>query len=399
MNILFLAPQPVYQDRGSPIAIKMVLEVMSRRGDAVDVITYHEGRDFQLEHVRVHRIPHVPFVRNIRPGFSWKKLVCDIFLFFKTLSFVARRRYQVVYAVEEAAFIALFLKLFLRIPYVYDMDSSLAQQMVEKYPWLGFLSAILRYFEGVAIRHAKAVIIVCDALEDIVRKQHPQKIVILRDVPLLQRANGAIHDNLCQKFSVSNLLAMYVGNLEVYQGIDLLLESFALASKAEIDLTLVVVGGEGGDIQKYQKKAAQLGIQNRVHFLGQKPIEQLSDYLSQADILLSPRIKGHNTPMKIYSYLDSGKPVLATDLWTHTQVLDHSVAVLTLPLPEKYAQGLIRLAQDADLRKRLGDAGKKLIAEKYNYTVFLETLTECLDWLSNEVAPAEQVVIGESVGP
>ena len=44
--------------------------------------------------------------------------------------------------------------------------------------------------------------------------------------------------------------------------------------------------------------------------------------LLAADVLVSPRLKGLNTPMKIYSYLDSGSAVLATRLRTHTQVLD-----------------------------------------------------------------------------
>ena len=54
--------------------------------------------------------------------------------------------------------------------------------------------------------------------------------------------------------------------------------------------------------------------------------------MSQAcDILVSPRIRGTNTPLKIYSYLRSGKPIVATDLLTHTQVLSPDVARLVAP--------------------------------------------------------------------
>ena len=62
-----------------------------------------------------------------------------------------------------------------------------------------------------------------------------------------------MQENLRVKLEISGLLLMYVGNLQVYQGIDLLLESFALVLKlAEVDL--VIIGGENSDIQKYQKK-------------------------------------------------------------------------------------------------------------------------------------------------
>ena len=47
MQVLVLAPQPFYQDRGTPIAVNMVLQALSERGAHVDLVTYHEGRDIQ----------------------------------------------------------------------------------------------------------------------------------------------------------------------------------------------------------------------------------------------------------------------------------------------------------------------------------------------------------------
>ena len=89
MRILLLAPQPFYEDRGTPIAVALVLKVLSERGARVDVVTYHEGRDVDLAHVALHRIPRLPFVRGIRPGLSWKKLVCDVFVLLAALWFGA----------------------------------------------------------------------------------------------------------------------------------------------------------------------------------------------------------------------------------------------------------------------------------------------------------------------
>jgi glycosyltransferase involved in cell wall biosynthesis len=48
-----------------------------------------------------------------------------------------------------------------------------------------------------------------------------------------------------------------------------------------------------------------------VHFVGQRPPEEMPPYMELADILLSPRNKGTNTPLKLYTYLRSGKPLLA----------------------------------------------------------------------------------------
>ena len=48
-------------------------------------------------------------------------------------------------------------------------------------------------------------------------------------------------------------------------------------------------------------------------------------------------ITGTNTPLKIYSYLRSGKPIVATNLLTHTQVLTPDIAKLVEPKPGPFA--------------------------------------------------------------
>jgi glycosyltransferase involved in cell wall biosynthesis len=65
--------------------------------------------------------------------------------------------------------------------------------------------------------------------------------------------------------------------------------------------------------------------------------------------------------MKLYSYLDSGRPVLATRLPTHTQVLDDEVALLVEPEPEAMGRGLARLLRDEVLRERLSAGARRLV--------------------------------------
>src|SRR5690606_25954218 len=57
MKILFLAPQPFFQERGTPIAVRLAVEVLGgRKGDSIDLLTYHEGSDVPLKNVRHLRI-------------------------------------------------------------------------------------------------------------------------------------------------------------------------------------------------------------------------------------------------------------------------------------------------------------------------------------------------------
>ena len=100
-----------------------------------------------------------------------------------------------------------------------------------------------------------------------------------------------------------------------------------------------------------------------------------------ADVLLSPRIKGNNTPMKIYSYMASGKPILATRLSTHTQVLDDASAMLAEPEPAAFAQGMMKLAADPALRQRLAAKARSVASEKYSYTAYRAAVNVLYDGL------------------
>ena len=92
--------------------------------------------DIELPGLRIFRIPNYKFLQNIRPGFSIKKIIADFFMFFKSWKMISNNDYDLIHAGEEAVFFALFFKIIYGIPYVYDLDSSIAQQIMEKKPYL-----------------------------------------------------------------------------------------------------------------------------------------------------------------------------------------------------------------------------------------------------------------------
>ncbi len=171
------------------------------------------------------------------------------------------------------------------------------------------------------------------------------------------------------------VIALYVGNLERYQGIDLLLEGVARVSP-ETNLQTIVIGGDITRVKLYRQRAFDLGIATRVRFIGARPVAHLNAYLAQADILVSPRILGQNTPMKVYSYMQSGKAILATDIRSHSQVLNSECAELVAPNPAALAAGLERLAADPELRRRLGAVALETAMREYSLPVFRRKLQE-----------------------
>jgi glycosyltransferase involved in cell wall biosynthesis len=365
VRILLLAPHPFYQARGTPIAVKTVLDFLSDRGDTVDVLTYAEGADVAIPNVTVHRVPRVPGLRGIRPGFSLKKVASDVLMVGACLRLVRRNRYDLIHAVEESAFIAAAMRALSGVPYVYDMDSSLAEQLVDAYPALRFAFPVLRRMEALAVRRSSGVLTVCAALQDVALAHDPGQLVgrvedttLLSD-PKSMTGNGRLPG------TDGGPVVMYVGNLESYQGIDLLLEGFRHALSRVPAAKLVIVGGQGPDIARYRRRAERLGIVGSVVFTGPQPIGMLSELLRQADVLVSPRLKGLNTPMKIYSYLDSGSAVLATRLRTHTQVLNDGMAYLVDPEPVAFGRGLAELMADPELRARLASSAKAYVQREH----------------------------------
>jgi glycosyltransferase involved in cell wall biosynthesis len=364
MKVLLLAPHPFYQDRGTPIAVDLMLQALSARGESVDVLTWHLGDNRAYPGVTLHRIPRLPFIRRARPGFSLVKLVCDAVMTLKALRMAFRTRYDVVHAVEESVFMARLIRWLRKTPYIFDMDSSMPLQIIEKAPRARFLLPLLKRLEGGAIRHAAAVAAVCDSLAELAAAAGARRVVLVRDVSLLpdDRDPAATPP----AFQLPGLVFLYVGNLEAYQGLDLLLESLALARKSRTDLTLAVVGGVPADIAACRAHASRLGIGDAVHVMGPRPLSDMAALFASAHVLVSPRISGNNTPMKIYSYLDSGKPVLATNLPTHTQALTPEVALLAPANPGAFAAAMLALAADPEQRLALGARGRQLARTAYS---------------------------------
>jgi glycosyltransferase involved in cell wall biosynthesis len=400
LRVLVLAPHPFFQERGTPIAVDALVRGLVQRGHAVEILTYHEGIDRLLPGCRVTRIPRIPGVRKIPPGFSLKKVVSDLVMLVCAIGLARRRRFDVVHAVEEASFMALFMKRFLRIPYIYDMDSSLPQQLVERFGWLRPARPILDALERNAIRGSLGVVAVNRALAQLATDVAPGHMVgRLEDFSLLDptAASRTNSERLNETVGSEGPLVVYVGNLMPYQGIDLLLEGFRLAASRHPTAQLVVIGGSEEDIRSYRGRASRLGIDDRVHLLGPRPSSELGGFLAQATLLVSPRTLGVNTPMKIYSYLDSGSAVLATRLPTHTQVLDDDIACLVVPDPTAMGEGILRLLSDPSLRESLATRARQRVREEHSREAYVRKLNDFYDRVEDRLGSLD--VLGKKRQP
>jgi glycosyltransferase involved in cell wall biosynthesis len=380
MRILLVAPHPFYKERGTPIAVKLLVEILCEFGNEIDLLTYHEGTDVNFKGLRLFRIKKPPFCDNIPIGFSLKKIMADIYLTFRMITLLRGYRYDVIHAVEESIFPAVIINFFLKKKLVYDMDSSMSDQLIEKWEGLSKIEGFLNFFEHWAAKHSTVVIAVCKYLaEKINRYNSSIKTFVLEDIAFESESDLDTED-LRKYCSSRTLLVLYVGNLEHYQGIDLALEAISRLN-THINFKLLLIGGTQEHIISYTKKIEDLKIVEKVEFLGPRPLKNLAGYLKQADILISPRLKGINTPMKIYSYLASGIPVIATNITSHTQVMSNEHALLVEANPDEFAKGLKKLIEDENLRVSLGTKGKILADENYSLKSYKVKLKNIYSWI------------------
>jgi glycosyltransferase involved in cell wall biosynthesis len=179
------------------------------------------------------------------------------------------------------------------------------------------------------------------------------------------------------KLGVNNRLPIvYTGTFEPYQGLDLLFASAKIVKEHNPEAFFILVGGKPHQVKYWQAEVKKEQLEDSIHFIGIVPPEEVVTYLEMAEILVSPRTGGLSVPLKIYSYLHSGKPTVATKLFAHTQVLNDETAVLVEPQKEAFAEGILKLIQNPPLRQRLGLQAKKLAEERYNPTLYLAKLVQ-----------------------
>lgn len=385
LRILMLACLPFFSARGTPISIRSRLEDLSLLGHQVDLVTYPVGQDIELPGLRTLRTVKVPFITEVPVGPSFKKLVLDVLIFFKALRLLITNKYDLIHTHEEASYFgALFSKTF-RVLHLYDFHSSLPQAMKNfGYEKQKSLISVMEYFERHVIRSCAGVITISKDLDSYVGD-------INNEIPRIVLENFKNHnfkpdDNLLNdSFKAfesalnGNKVILYSGTFEHYQGLGLLLDAAELLTKTKRDATFVLAGGRKNQIEDLKASALKRGISDYVHFTGNLQFDELLHYMNRADILISTRIIGNNPPLKIYDYLGAGKPIIATNIIAHTQILNSDTAALVDPAPQAIVNGIMRILEDPTYAKRLARSSRKFFKDKYNTADKLERIKQFLD--------------------
>jgi glycosyltransferase involved in cell wall biosynthesis len=391
MRILTIAPQPFFQPRGTPFSELYRARALTELGHEVDMVTYPIGEDVSMPGLRILRAPRVPGIRRVRIGPSLAKIPLDALVFASSLKRLLTHRYDVLDCHEEAGLMGVLLRRLFSVPVLYDMHSSLPEQLSNfQYSRNRALRAVFDWAERVTVKGSDAVIVVCPYLKDVVYRIDRDKPCFLIENSPLAESGEEIADGEALRIRrelglEETFVVHYSGTFEAYQGLPLLYRAFRAVAEKVPSARLLMVGGTSSQVEEAKRELARHGHGERVVFTGQRPPSEMPRYLAISDVLVSPRSSGTNTPLKIYSYLRAGKPIVATRLLTHTQVLDDDSSALTEPTPEAFAEALVALASDPERRRRLGAGARRLSEERYSYARYLERTREVLDFVSKRL--------------
>jgi glycosyltransferase involved in cell wall biosynthesis len=127
----------------------------------------------------------------------------------------------------------------------------------------------------------------------------------------------------------------------------------------EVPLCLVVIG-DGPDLERYRRRAADRGwLGSSVVFLGGLPRPEALRALRACDIAYSECWSDHGFPTKAYEYLALGRPVVIEGKPQMSEVLRDGYDALFFHTPSELASLIARLAREPELRRRLGEAGRE----------------------------------------
>jgi glycosyltransferase involved in cell wall biosynthesis len=392
VKILMIAPEPFFEPRGTPFSEYHRIRALIELGHTVDLVTYPFGRDVSLPGLRVFRCLRPPFVKGIGIGPSWAKIPLDLFVAGASLRRALSNRYDVVHSHEEGSWFGVVIAGMLGVPHLYDMHSSLPQQLSNfSFSRSRALTRAFTWLERFVIRRSKVVVVICPHLAEVVRDIEPTVPTVLienapgsGDAPLAGSGDG-----VRQELGLPPLapIILYTGTFEAYQGLDLLFEAARTVSARRPDARFLLAGGRPDQIAAARARAERLGIGGVVVFAGQRAAEEIPLFLDAADVLVSPRSTGTNTPLKIYQYLRSGRPIVATRLLTHTQVLNDDVAILTAATPDAFAAGIETALSDRDRARAVGDRARELADTKYSYEAYLTRTRQACAHLTGESTP------------
>lgn len=351
-----VAPTPYFADRGCHVRIYEEARALGALGHDVRIATYHLGRD--MPGIPTCRIRRIPWYRKLSAGPSWHKPYLDLLLFFKTLAVARRFRPHLIHAhLHEGAFLGIFLKKILKVPLIFDCQGSMTAEIIDHgFVGRGSLACLLfRAVEGFVNAGADRIITSSGPAARDLREEWRvpgEKVTSIMDgVDTGEFSPGTGMEARGELgIPADRPVAVFLGVLNRYQGIDILLEVVKTLRERGVELHFLVMGFPE---ERYRRLAEEAGIGGRITFTGRIDYREASRFLSAGDIALAPKISLTEANGKLFNYMACGLPVVAFDTPVNREILGDAGVYARFGDAADFADRLEELVRDGEKRTRL----------------------------------------------
>jgi glycosyltransferase involved in cell wall biosynthesis len=352
---------------------------LARMGHDVRIVTYHLGRD--MPGIKTYRIPPVPWYKKLAAGPSWHKPYLDILLFFKALSVAGKFKPHILHAhLHEGAFLGVFLKKILKIPLVFDCQGSMTTEIIDH----GFVKpgsikcGFFRFIEKFINRRADFIITSSGAgATELVEKWmvEAHKVRSLMDGVDCEEFRSFPKEEARRALGIprDKQIAVYIGVLNRYQGVDLLLETIAVIKREGLPLHFLIMGFPE---EKYRRMAEDAGIGDSVTFTGRIDYSKAAFCLSAGDIALSPKISLSEANGKLFNYMACSLPTVAFDTPVNREILGEAGVYARYRDAADFAASLEALVNDERRRLELGKMAREKAVREHSWPVRGKLLEE-----------------------
>jgi glycosyltransferase involved in cell wall biosynthesis len=369
VRILMIAPTPFFGDRGCHVRILEEARALQAHGAEVLVATYHVGRD--VPGVTVVRAAPVPWVRRLPVGFSVHKPYLDLLLLATAARAAWRFGPDVVHGhLHEGAALGALVGRLVRRPVVADLQGSVTGEMVAAgaLSGRGPLFALARRLERVILGWPTRLL--PSSSNYAAELREAWGVPAARILPLSDAVDpevfrpGLPADDLRERLGLlGKRVAVYLGVLTPYQGIDDLLDAWPAVVAAVPDAHLVLMGHPNE--ARYREEAARRGLAGSVTLTGRIPYEETPRYLALGDIGVGPKHASTESNGKLLHYMACGLPAVAYEGAVSRELLGEAGTFVPPRDVPRLAAACAALLEDAGERKRRGEALRARVVERF----------------------------------
>jgi glycosyltransferase involved in cell wall biosynthesis len=289
-----------------------------------------------------------------------------------------RSRFRILHACNPPDTIFLIGRLFrpLGVRFIFDHHDLNPELYEAKFgKKSGLLYRLIRLAERMTYRAAAVAIAPNDSYREIAIERGsmpPDRVFVVRSSPDLSKIQQKLPQPELK--SGKRFLVVYLGVMGPQEGLDLLLQSIVYFRKRrQSDDTRFVLMGAGSEVPRLKRLAVEKGLGSLVHFTGRIPDEEVTAYLSTADVCVAPDPKSpmndKSTMNKVLEYMAYGRPVVLFDLTEGRHAAADGALYARPNDPADFAEKIIQLLDSDALRQQLGEAGRQRIQEQLSWEV------------------------------